>query len=59
MDNVPHKPDGYESSEIRYKWLEKSHNVYTFKNKSLSHYEIDPMSRTEEESKESHGEPSS
>jgi len=46
---------GYESSEIRYSWLEKSHNIYTFKNKSLSHYEIDPMSRAEEESEESHG----
>ena len=47
--------DGFESSEVRYKWQEKSHNIYTFKNKSLSHYEIDPMSRTAEESQESSG----
>lgn len=45
----------FESFEVQYKWQEKTHNVYTFKNKSLSHYEIDPMSRTEEISKEGHG----
>ena len=47
--------DGFESSEVRYNWQAKSHYVYTFKNKSLSHYEIDPMSRTKEESNERYG----
>ncbi|XP_065053029.1 gamma-aminobutyric acid receptor subunit rho-1-like [Rhopilema esculentum] len=46
----------FENREIRYHWKNSSRHVYTFKNKSLSHYEIDPMSRTEVVLNENHGE---
>ena len=47
--------DAFENREIRYHWKNSSRHVYTFKNKSLSHYEIDPMSRTEVVLNENHG----
>ena len=38
-----------------YKWQEKSQHFYVFKNKSLSHYEIDPMERSAEQTKDHQG----
>ncbi len=38
--------DGYNGSDVIYKWQE-SRLAYTFKDISLSHYDINPMDRYE------------
>lgn len=47
---------GYNSSELIYQWQNRSKWVYTFKNKSLSHYDVDPMDISQSTSSYLYGE---